>query len=284
MKLSDFVISFVAKQDVKHIFLLPGGGNMHLIDSVGKEPRVTAVACLHEQAVAIAADGYAQATNSLGVGLVTTGPGGTNAITGVAGAWIESVPLFIISGQVKMPDIKPDPQMRMLGCQEIDIVAMVSSITKYAVTIKDPNAILYHLEKAVFLAKSGRPGPVWIDIPLDIQAANIDEENLKRFDPAEEPRFISEQTMIVEEVTEALKILSNAERPVVLAGNGIRLSKKTKLFLEIVEKLKLPVLTTWKACDLLPESHPLFFGRLYHFAGMQIGFWANWICSGNFCA
>ena len=261
MKLSDFVISFIAKQNVKHIFLLPGGGNMHLVDSVGKEPCMAAVACLHEQAVAIAADGYAQSTGNIGVALVTTGPGGTNAITGVAGAWIESVPLFVISGQVKMPDIKPDPKMRMLGFQEINIVTIVSSITKYAVTITDADSVLYHLEKAIYLAKSGRPGPVWIDIPLDIQAANIDETKLKGFNITEEPELALKKTPVTNEVAETIKILTESERPVILAGNGIRISKSLALFKSIIARLNIPVLTTWKACDLLAENDPHFYGR-----------------------
>lgn len=256
MKLSDFVSSFITKQGVKHIFLLPGGGNMHLVDSVGKQQGLSVVACLHEQAAAIAADGYGQASNNLGVALVTTGPGGTNAITGVTGSWIESVPVMIISGQVKRPDLKPNPQMRMLGFQEIDIVTIVKTITKYAVTIIDPNSIRYHLEKAVHLAKTGRPGPVWIDVPLDVQAAEIDENKLDGYTP----EAVSSSSCATE-VQKTLEILSNSKRPVVLAGNGIRLSGAKELFLKVIEKLKIPVLTTWKACDLLPEDHPGFFGR-----------------------
>lgn len=259
MKLSDFVASFIAKQNVRHVFLLPGGGNMHLIDSVGKEPGLTSVACLHEQAAAIAADGYAQASGNLGVALVTTGPGGTNAITGVAGAWVDSNPLMILSGQVKRPDLKPDQRMRMLGFQEINIVTIVSSIAKYAVTITEPADVLYHLEKAVYLAKSGRQGPVWLDFPLDVQAAEIDVAQLRKFNPDELTPI--PHSDIKEAVRKTLAILSTSKRPVLLAGNGIRLSKSESLFTQIIEKLKLPVLTTWKACDLLPEEHPYFYGR-----------------------
>jgi acetolactate synthase-1/2/3 large subunit len=255
MKLSDFVSSFIAKQNVKHVFLLPGGGNMHLIDSVGKQNGLSIVACLHEQAAAIAADGYAQASNNLGVALVTTGPGGTNAITGVTGSWIESVPVMVLSGQVKRPDLKPTPNMRMLGFQEIDIVTIVKSITKYAVTITEPDSILYHLEKAAHLAMTGRRGPVWIDIPLDVQAAEIDETKLKGFTP-EKP-----VTSCKTEVQQVVKILSEAKRPVVLAGNGIRLSGAEKAFMQLVEKLNIPVLTTWKAVDLMSDEHPDYYGR-----------------------
>ena len=255
MKLSDFVSEFIAKQEIKHVFLLPGGGNMHLVDSVGKQKGLLTIACLHEQAAAIAADGYAQASGNVGIALVTTGPGGTNTITGVAGSWIESVPLLIVSGQVKRPDLKPNPNMRMLGFQEVDIVTIVKSITKYAVTINDPQSILYHLEKAFYLAKSNRPGPVWIDIPLDVQAANIDIQKLEHFQPE------TKRSSVGAEVKETLTILSQAKRPVLLVGNGIRLSRAEELLLQFVEKLNLPVLTTWKACDILDENHPHFFGR-----------------------
>ena len=262
MKLSDFVASFIVKQGVKHVFLLPGGGCMHLIDSVGKEPGLKYVACLHEQAAAIAADGYAQYSGNLGVALVTTGPGSTNAITGVAGSWIESVPLFIISGQVKTSDLKPEPEMRMLGFQEVDIVSIVSPITKYAVTITDPQSILYHLEKAAYLAKSGRPGPVWIDIPLDIQASTIDVTTLKGFDNSELLPISSVSKIELKElVKETLELISNAKRPVIIAGNGIKLAKCQKLFRFITDKLAIPILTTWKGCDLISDDNPLFYGR-----------------------
>jgi len=262
MKLSDFVVSFISKQNVKHVFLLPGGGNMHLVDSIGKDPELEFIACLHEQAVAIAADGYAQYSGNLGVAFVTTGPGSTNAITGVAGSWIESVPLFIISGQVKTTDIKPNLEMRMLGFQEVDIVSMVTPITKYAVTIKDPQLILYHLEKAVFLAKSGRPGPVWIDIPLDVQAATIDIDKLIRFSKDEIPSIESVNKLELKKlVQETLMLISKAKRPVLIAGNGIKLAKCQINFKNIIDKLGIPVLTTWKGCDLLSEDNPLFYGR-----------------------
>jgi len=262
MKLSDFVASYIVSQNVKQVFLLPGGGNMHLVDSVGKEPQLNYVACLHEQAVAIATDGYAQYTGNIGVALVTTGPGGTNAVTGVAGAWVESVPLMVISGQVKTPDIKPDPGMRMLGFQEIDIVSIVKPITKYAVTITDPRSILYHLEKAVYLSKSGRPGPVWIDIPLDIQAENIDTQDLRHFDASELSTVgIANQDEVGNLVEKTIRILLGSERPVIMAGNGIRLSGSRDLFKHLLEELKIPVLTTWKGCDLVAEDHPCFYGR-----------------------
>ena len=191
MKLSDYVVRFIAEQGVKHVFLVTGGGAMHLNNSLADEKRLIPVCNSHEQASAICAEGYAKATNHLGVCMVTTGPGGTNAVTGVAGAWLDSTPTLFISGQVKRPDRMFDKDgrplgMRQLGVQEVDIVSIVKPITKYAVTVLDPDDIRYHMEKAVYLALHGRPGPVWIDIPLDVQASPIqDPAALRPFDPAE---------------------------------------------------------------------------------------------------
>src|SRR5580692_2093323 len=186
-KLSDYVMQFVAESGVKHVYMLAGGGAMHLNDSLGRCAGLKYVCNLHEQAVAIAAEAYARITNHLSAAMVTTGPGGTNAITGLAGAWLDSTPVLFISGQVKRADLKRDSGVRILGVQEIDIVTIVKSITKYAVTIEDPATIRFHLEKAVHLALGGRRGPVWIDIPLDVQAAQIDPDTLTGFSPDAEP-------------------------------------------------------------------------------------------------
>ncbi len=184
-KLSDYVMQFIADRGVKHVFMLPGGGAMHLNDALGRCKALTYVCNLHEQASAIAAENYSKVTGNLGVAMVTTGPGGTNAITGVAGAWLDSTPMLIVSGQVKRADLKRDTGVRINGVQEVDIVSIVKPITKYAVLVLEPRDIRYHLEKAVYLAKTGRPGPVWIDIPLDVQASPIDVDSLHGFDPAE---------------------------------------------------------------------------------------------------
>src|SRR6266404_5074015 len=190
-RLSDYVIRFIADQGVKHVFLVTGGGAMHLNESLSRCPAIEPVCNSHEQASAIAAENYGKATNNLGVALVTTGPGGTNAVTGVAGAWLDSTPCLFVSGQVKRPDRMFDAAgsplgMRQLGVQEVDIVSIVKPITKYAVTVLDPSDIRYHLEKAVYHALTGRPGPVWIDIPLDVQASPIeDPPTLRGFDPEE---------------------------------------------------------------------------------------------------
>ncbi|MDI6865163.1 thiamine pyrophosphate-binding protein [Thermodesulfovibrio yellowstonii] len=260
IKFSDYVMDFIANLGVETVFLLPGGGCMHLVDSLGRNNRLNYVCCLHEQAAAIAADGYAQFRNDIGVALVTTGPGGTNAITGVAGSWIDSTPLLIISGQVKRKDMMAGKGVRQMGVQEVDIVSLVKPITKYAVTITEPETVRYHLEKAVYMAKSGRPGPVWIDIPLDVQASMIDENSLKGFVPESEKTEQSTKHLrdIVKEV---INLLNHAHRPVILAGRGIRLAKAEKEFLTLIEKLKIPVLLTWRLVDILPEEHELNFGR-----------------------
>lgn len=258
IKLSDYVFRFIASLGIKHVFMLPGGGAMHLVDSLGQNPDIEYVSCLHEQACAIAAEAYARVTNNLGVALVTTGPGGTNAITGVAGAWLDSTPCLFISGQVKRADMIGNRNVRQMGSQEIDIVSIVKPITKYAVTVMDPNDIGYHLEKAVSIAKSGRPGPVWIDIPLDVQAAVIDTEFLRQhkfFKPQREHWILEER------IAKALSLLIVAKRPVILAGNGIRLANAQDEFLELAEQLRIPVLTSRLGLDLIPYDHELFAGR-----------------------
>lgn len=258
IKLSDYVFRFISGLGVKYVFILPGGGCMHLTDSLGRNNRIKAIGCLHEQSAVIAADGYSQYTGNIGVALVTTGPGGTNAITGIAGAWIDSTPLIVLSGQVKRQDLMENRGVRQMGIQEVDIVSLVKPITKYAVTIKEPKEIAYHLEKAVYLAKSGRPGPVWLDIPLDVQGTFINEAKLKRFIPPPQKVNIKK---LEKQVEQAINLLNKSERPVILAGKGIRLSQTSKIFLELVEKLKIPVLTTWRGADLISTDNPYFFGR-----------------------
>mgnify|MGYP003806432975 CR=1 FL=1 len=258
MKLSDYVFQFVSRQDVKCVFMLPGGGCMHLVDSLGKSG-LEYICCLHEQSAAIAADAYSQYTGNFGVALVTTGPGGTNAITGVVGSWIDSVPVLILSGQVKRSDMIGKSGVRQMGVQEVDIVSMVKPVTKYAVTVLEPTEIGYHLAKAVHIARTGRPGPVWVDIPLDVQGATIEERNLREFEVGGFPDGQDEKLDSLVEAS--IRLLNDAERPVILAGNGIRLAKAIPDFLNLVEFLRVPVLTTWKAIDFLPEEHEFFAGR-----------------------
>jgi acetolactate synthase-1/2/3 large subunit len=264
MKLSDFVMRFVAQQGVKDVFVLVGGGAMHLNDSLANCRELRFVCNHHEQAAAIAAENYAKATNHLGVLMVTTGPGGTNAVTGIAGAWLDSTPMLVLSGQVKRPDRMYDSQgrhrgVRQMGNQEIDIVEVVKPLTKYAVTIDDPNSVRYHLEKAVHLALTGRPGPVWIDIPIDVQAAQIDESNLPGFTP--EVSEAAQSARLRQQVAEIIANLNQAERPILMIGNGVRLAGAAALLDEARALLQIPVETTWVAMDLVGEDDPLFAGR-----------------------
>ena len=259
IKLSDYVFDFITSLGVDTIFLLPGGGCMHLVDSIGRNQKLNYVCCLHEQAASIAADGYAQYRNDLGVALVTTGPGGTNAITGIAGSWIDSTPVLVISGQVKRKDMMTGKGVRQMGVQEVDIVSLVKTITKYAVTVTEPETIRYHLEKAVYLAKNGRPGPVWIDIPLDVQASIIEKKSLEGFKP--ESKVSDENKIISSFVEKTINLLNNSKRPVIFAGRGIRLAKAEREFLKLIEALKIPVLLTWRLIDIIPEEHEFNFGR-----------------------
>ncbi len=260
IKLSDYIFQFIATQGVKHVFMFPGGGAMHLVDSLGRCKDIEYICNLHEQACAIAAEAYARVNNNLGVALVTTGPGGTNAITGVAAAWLDSTPCLFISGQVKRDDLMGNLGVRQLGVQEIDIVSLIRPITKYAVTIIDPASVRYHLEKALYLAKAGRPGPVWIDIPLDVQATSVEPEMLDGFDLTEmDIQF--DQFNFEKKISDVLDLINQAERPIILAGNGIRLAGAENEFLDLVNQLNIPVLTTWLGIDLLPELHKFFIGR-----------------------
>lgn len=257
IKLSDYVIKRLEETGANHMFMLPGGGAMHLNDSLGNSKKIRFVCCLHEQACAIAAEAYARVNNKIGLLMVTTGPGGTNALTGVAGAYLESTPMFVVSGQVKRADMINGQGLRQQGMQELDIISVVKSITKYAALVDDPQMIRYHIERALYEATHGRKGPVWLDIPLDVQATMIDEDRLIGFTPKPEMK----NTHLEKQVLAVIDELNRAERPVLLAGNGIRLAGAGKEFDELVETLGVPVLTTWNGIDLIEETNPLYFGR-----------------------
>lgn len=257
-RVADYVADFIARIGVKDVFLLPGGGAMHLIDAAGKQPDIRAVACLHEQAAAIAAEAYARVNENIGVAMVTTGPGATNAITPVAGAWIESVPLMIISGQVKRADMLNGAPLRQKGVQEVDIIRLVHSITKFAVTVERPEDIRRVMEEAYSRAREGRAGPVWIDVPLDVQGAPIDPEQLTAW---QAPDSAGSSAPSAEEIKHITELLAQSARPLIMAGHGVRLSGAATEFKQWVESLGIPVVTTWNALDLLPDDHPLNAGR-----------------------
>ena len=213
MKLSDYVMNFLHKQGVEHIFMLPGGGSMHLCDSLGKSG-IPYTVVLHEQAGSIAAYAYSMYKNSIGVMLTTSGPGATNAITGCSNAWAESMPVLFISGQAKRSTLMGESGVRQLGSQEVDIISMVESITKYAVQVTNPQNIRYQLETAVHYAREGRPGPVWLDIPVDVQGAEISEHELAGYVP-----YIANVSEFVEmQAKKTIELLSKSERPVLFAG------------------------------------------------------------------
>lgn len=255
MRVADYVANFIKSEGVDTVFLVPGGGAMFLDDALGLVSGLNYVANHNEQASSICAEAYSRVTENIGVAVVTTGPGATNAITGVAGAWIESVPLVVISGQVKRADMKGATGVRQMGPQEVDIVSMVKSITKYAVTIMDPLDIRYELEKAFHLAKSGRKGPVWIDVPLDIQAAPITPSQLRSYqvDSADKKPSTVNQNV--------LDLVLKAERPLILAGHGIRLSGGAEVFKKLYEAMGIPIVATWNAMDLIPANHRLSVGK-----------------------
>jgi len=263
MRVADYIFIYLHTKGIHHVFTISGGGNIHLIDALGRS-KVKYVCNHHEQACATAAEGYSRLTGNMGVALVTTGPGGTNAITGVAGAWLDSIPTLTISGQVRREVMGTLLGMRQIGPQEINIIDMVKPITKYAVTVMESNDILYHLEKAWYLAKTSRPGPVWLDIPLDVQGAQIDEKKLRTFQPGEvKLDHETDKATLKKLVSQTIEKLKTSQRPVLYAGNGIRLSGAYGQFLELVDLLRAPVLLSYVGYDMLPSDHPYNFGRAH---------------------
>ncbi len=264
IRLADYVFQTLADHGVRHVFLVTGGGAMHLNDALGRERRIGYVCHHHEQAAAMAAEGYARTTGRVGVVSVTTGPGGINALNGVFGAWTDSIPLLVVSGQVKRETLLSTHglvgRLRQLGDQEVDIVGMVRGITKYAVTVTDPATIRYHLERALYLATHGRPGPCWLDVPVDVQATMIDPDTLPAYDPAEDAPAEHPDALAAICAT-VLDRLAAAERPVILAGSGVRLSAGAlETFARIRSRLGVPVATAWTH-DLIASDDPLFCGR-----------------------
>lgn len=257
IKVSDYVIKKLEETGAKHMFMLPGGGAMHLNDSLGNSKKIQYICCLHEQACAIAAEAYARVTNNIGLLMVTTGPGGTNALTGIAGAYLESTPVFAVSGQVKRLDMINQQGVRQQGMQELDIISVVRPITKYAALVDDPQMIRYHMERALYEATHGRKGPVWLDIPLDVQASVVDEGKLIGYTA---PHAVK-NTHLETQVLKIIDILNHSERPVLMAGNGIRLADGIGEFEELMDLLNIPVLTTWNGIDLIEEVNPMYYGR-----------------------
>ena len=277
-RLADYVADFLVAHGVTDCFSVVGGGAMHLNDALGHKEGLKVTYNHHEQACAIAAEAYARLDNRIAAVCVTTGPGGTNALTGVVGGWLDSIPMFIISGQVRYDTTAryalqyTETPLRAMGDQEYDIVKSVEHMTKYAVMIEDPKQIRYALEKAWHLATTGRPGPVWIDIPVNYQGGYIETDELTGYDPEEDdaklPPAVEDETIL-----EVIDKIKKAKRPVFHAGYGIRLSGGYEKFREVAEKLNIPIVTYWNAVDLIEDDNPLYCGRAGNM-GDRPGNWA----------
>lgn len=259
IRLSDYVVDCLSRHGIKHVFMVSGGGGMYLIDSLGRRKDIDFVCNHHEQASALAAEGHQRVTGGIGAALVTTGPAGINAMTGVACSWIDSIPVIILSGQANSRSLVGDTGLRQRGVHEINIDRLVSPITKYAVTVLDENKIRYHMEKALYLTIHGRPGPVWIDIPIDIQSKMIDVEAQPGFDPSAEPEHLPPQ-LPLELVVKAAAALKRAKRPIVLAGHGLRTAGLAKVFINFLKKHRIPAATTKNGFDLVHHDFELLAG------------------------
>ena len=263
IKAAEYIADFMAEHGVTHNFSVTGGGAMHLNDAIGHHPKIRTIYNHNEQGSAIAAEAYARVLGRIALLTVTSGPGGTNAITGVMGGWLDSIPMFVLSGQVKrettLPFV-PELKLRQLGDQEFDIINSVSNMTKYAVQIRDDGEVAYHLEKAWFLMNEGRKGPVWLDIPLDIQGMMIETEEQRHFSPEEEGLLPKEMPDYPRLASEILTKIRNAKAPLLFLGYGVRLSGAAELVPALVSKLRIPVQVAWNSCDLVPYEDPFFSG------------------------
>jgi acetolactate synthase I/II/III large subunit len=263
VRVADYIADFLADRGITDVFTVTGGGAMHLNDAFGNNPRLHCVYNHHEQASAIAAEGYYKASGRFPLVCVTTGPGGTNALTGVLGAWLDSIPMLVVSGQVKFECTiasMPEIPLRQMGDQEFNIVPTVKNMTKYAVMVTEPESIRYHLERALFIALNGRPGPVWLDVPLNVQAALVDPEMLKAYDESEDaallPPDLDDAT-----IKAAIAKIEAAERPAMIVGAGVRLSRSEGIFSAFAAQLNIPVMTAWNSHDLMTDDDPLYAGR-----------------------
>src|SRR3989338_2687715 len=260
-RVADYIADFIYKQGVKDVFMLSGGGSIYLDDGVARNKNLNYICARNEATAPMMAEAYARLTGNLGVVYVTTGPGGANAVSGLAEAWVDSAPILIISGQVEKNRTTFNARirgLRTLGIQELSIIDIVSSITKYAAIVNDPDTIRYHLEKSIYFAKSGRKGPVWLDIPLDVQSAIVDEEKLEMFHHWEDKIDSKVLELSIEKIFELLK---NSSRPLIIAGQGIRMAGAIDDFKKLVERLNIPVIFSRLGQDILPFSNKNNFGH-----------------------
>jgi acetolactate synthase-1/2/3 large subunit len=263
MKLSDYVVEFISRQGVNHIFEFIGGAITHLIDSIHHRSDMECVSVHHEQTGAFAAEAYARINGHLGVAMATSGPGALNMVTGVGSCWFDSVPCLFITGQVNTYEYKFDRPVRQIGFQETDIVSVAKPLTKYAVLVTEPESIRYHLEKAVWLAQNGRPGPVLIDIPMNIQRAQIDPEALPGFwGSAEQAANNDIPPLDLEAIKNVATLVKEAKRPVILAGGGIRTARAADELQTLVAQTSIPVVSTLMGLDVIPHDNPAFFGMI----------------------
>lgn len=264
MKVAEYIAEFLIEKGVTHNFMVTGGGAMHLNDALGHNPKIKTIYNHNEQGCSIASESYARLSGRIASVCVTSGPGGTNAITGVMGGYLDSIPMFVLSGQVKRETTLwsvPELNLRQLGDQEFDIVHTVSNMTKYAAMITSVESVAYHLEKAWFLANSGRKGPVWLDIPLDIQGASVDGVTMEHFNPDDEPSIIKDVPSIKDDVVDdVIARIKESKTPLIFAGSGIRLSDSDELLLETVKKFNIPVAVAWNSGDLVAYDNPLYAG------------------------
>ena len=263
MRVADFVIKFLEDKGIKNVFTVSGGGSIFLCDALYKSKKLNYVSCHHEQAVSFATESYSRVKNKPGAAIITTGPGGTNCTTGVACCWIDSVPSIFISGQVYLNQTIKNTGLRQLGVQEFDIVSMVKTSTKYSVIIQTPESIKYHLEKAYYLSMEGRPGPVWVDIPANIQNAIINPKKLVGY-KIKKKKLIHNQINL--KIKKVAKLLSQSKRPILHLGHGVKISRGEEYLRKIIKKYKIPFALTWNASDLIESSHPYYIGRPGAFA------------------
>lgn len=267
MRVADYIMERLARLGIRQVYFLPGGGAMHLNDALGRHPQLEPILCLHEQAAGIAAEAAAKLSGGPSACMTTCGPGASNAVTAVLGAWLDSTPVFFVSGQVKSADLKGDRGLRMLGVQEADIVSIVRPITKHAVTLLDPQAVAEVFDELEQQALSGRRGPVWLDVPLDVQAAQIEPSQLRRAAPP----VTQDAPALDSAVRKTLALLRASRRPGIIAGSGIRMAGALDGFRQFIEQAQIPVMPTWLAMDVIEDDHPLYAGR----PGSIAPRWAN---------
>jgi len=264
MKASDFIIDHLAKKGIRHAFVVTGAADANLIDAFNRHTQMKPIAVMHEQAGGFAAEAYAKISGNLGLAIATSGPGGHNLVTPIGNCYYDSTPCVFLTGQVNSQFMRPDENMRQLGFQETPIVDIVRPITNYAALVKDPKKIRYELEKAIHMAESGRPGPVLLDLPMDVQRADLDIESLERFVPTRNSRLNSS---LDEQIDSFLRDLSTSERPAMIIGGGVRLGNALPEFLKVARQLKIPCYPTWNALDVVTSDLEVYGGRIGTYGG-----------------